>query len=56
MSWKQCVNHPITPLKPCTWILVEGIQKAILDNALLKVQDQALADKNPKWKEWWQTI
>jgi hypothetical protein len=27
-----------------------------LDNTLLKVQNQALGDKNPKWKEWWQII
>jgi hypothetical protein len=20
------------------------------------VQNQALADRNPKWKEWWQTV
>jgi hypothetical protein len=27
-----------------------------LDNTLLKVQNQALVNKNPKWKEWWQTM
>jgi hypothetical protein len=27
-----------------------------LDNVLLKVHNQALAHKNPKWKQWWQTI
>jgi hypothetical protein len=27
-----------------------------LDNALFKVQNQALANNNPKWKEWWQII
>ncbi len=27
-----------------------------MDNALFKVQNQTLVDKNPKWKEWWQTV
>jgi hypothetical protein len=26
------------------------------DNILLKVQNQALGDRNPKWKEWWKTV
>jgi hypothetical protein len=28
----------------------------ILDNTLLKVQNQALGDKNPESKEWWQIV
>jgi hypothetical protein len=24
-----------------------------LNNTLFKMQNQALAKKNPKWKEWW---
>ncbi len=28
----------------------------ILDNALLRVQNQTLVDKNPKWKKWWQIV
>jgi hypothetical protein len=28
----------------------------LLDNTLLKVQNQALGDKNLKWKEWWQIV
>lgn len=31
-------------------------EELLLDNALLKVQNQALADKNLKWKEWWQMV
>jgi hypothetical protein len=27
-----------------------------LDNALLKVQNQTLANKNLKWKEWWKIV
>jgi len=27
-------------------------EKLFLDNALLKVQNQTLVDKNLKWKEW----
>jgi hypothetical protein len=26
----------------------------LLDNTLLKVHNQALGNRNPKWKEWWQ--
>jgi L-rhamnose mutarotase len=32
------------------------IKELFLDNALLKVQNQTLVDKNPNWKEWWQTM
>jgi hypothetical protein len=35
---------------------LRGFEELLLDNALLKVHNQALVDKNPKWKEWWQTI
>jgi hypothetical protein len=35
---------------------LKKFEELFLDNALLKVQNQTLADKNPKWKEWWQTI
>jgi len=31
-------------------------EKSLLNNTLLKVQNQALGNINPKWKEWWQTI
>jgi hypothetical protein len=31
-------------------------EELVLDNALLKVQNQALDDKNLKWKEQWQII
>jgi hypothetical protein len=27
-----------------------------LDNALLKVQNRTLVDRNSKWKEWWQIV
>jgi hypothetical protein len=27
-----------------------------VSNALLKVQNQTLANKNLKWKEWWKTM
>jgi hypothetical protein len=35
---------------------LKEFDKLLLDNAFFKVQNQALVDKNPKWKEWWQTI
>jgi UDP-galactopyranose mutase len=31
-------------------------EELLLDNALLKVQNQALVEKNPKWEKLWQTI
>jgi len=34
---------------------LKELKELLLDNTLLKVQNQALGDKNPKWKEWWQT-
>jgi hypothetical protein len=35
---------------------LKEFEELILDNALLKVQNKTLADKNLKWKEWWQTV
>ncbi len=31
-------------------------EELLLDNNLFKVQNQALGDKNLKWKEWWQIV
>ncbi len=31
-------------------------EELLLDNALLKVQNQTLVKKNPKWENLWQTI
>ncbi len=35
---------------------LKEFEELLLDNTLLKVQNQALGDRNPKWKEWWQII
>jgi hypothetical protein len=35
---------------------LKSFEELLLDNSLLKVRNQALGDKNPKWKEWWQII
>jgi hypothetical protein len=35
---------------------LKEFEELLLDNTLFKVQNQALGDRNPKWKEWWQTI
>jgi hypothetical protein len=35
---------------------LKEFKELLLDNTLLKVQNQALGDKNPKWKECWQTV
>jgi hypothetical protein len=31
---------------------LKEFEKLLLDNALLRVQNRTLAEKNPKWKEW----
>jgi hypothetical protein len=36
--------------------MLKEFEELLLDNTLLKVQNQALGDKNPKWKEWWQIV
>jgi len=35
---------------------LKEFEECFLDNALLKVQEQTLADNNSKWKEWWQVV
>ncbi len=35
---------------------LKKFRELLLDNALLKVQNQTLANENPKWKEWWQIV
>ncbi len=35
---------------------LKEFEELLLDNTLLKVQNQALGDKNPKWNEWWQIV
>jgi hypothetical protein len=37
-------------------IRLKEFENLLLGNMLLKVQNQALGDKNPKWKEWWKII
>ncbi len=36
--------------------MLKKLEELLLDNILLEVQNQALGDKNPKWKEWWQIV
>jgi hypothetical protein len=36
--------------------MLKEFEELLLNNTLLKVQNQALGDRNPKWKEWWQSI
>jgi len=35
---------------------LKEFEKILLDNTLVKVQNQALGDKNPKWQEWCQIV
>jgi hypothetical protein len=39
-----------------TYVGNREFEELLLDNALFKVQNQTLVDKNPKWKEWWQIV
>ena len=32
---------------------LKEFEELLLDNTLIKVQNQALGDRNPKWNEWW---
>jgi hypothetical protein len=36
--------------------MLKEFEELLLDNTLLKVQNQALGDRNPKWKEWRQIV
>jgi hypothetical protein len=36
--------------------IFKEFEELLLDNTLLKVHNQALGDKNPKWKKWWQIV
>jgi hypothetical protein len=36
--------------------MLNQFEELLLDNTILKVHNHALEIKNPKWKEWWQTI
>ncbi len=35
---------------------LKKFEELLLYNVVFKVQNQALANKNPKWKDWWQTM
>ncbi len=35
---------------------LKEFEELLLDNRILKVCNQALGNKNPKWKEWWQIV
>jgi hypothetical protein len=36
--------------------MLKEFEKLFLDNTLLNVHNQALGNRNPKWKEWWQIV
>jgi hypothetical protein len=33
--------------------MLKEFEELLLDNTLLKVQNQTLGDENLEWKEWW---
>jgi glucose-6-phosphate 1-dehydrogenase len=35
---------------------LKEFEELLLNNTLFKVQNQALGDSKPKWKEWWQIV
>jgi len=46
--------NPILPIRMTNRL--KEFEELLLDNTLFKVQNQALGDKNPKWKEWWPIV
>jgi hypothetical protein len=35
---------------------LKEFEEVLLNNTLLKVQNHAFGNRNPKWKEWWQIV
>jgi hypothetical protein len=35
---------------------LKEFEELLLDNTLIEVQNQALGNRNSKWKEWWQIV
>jgi hypothetical protein len=46
--------NPILPIRMNNRL--KEFEELLLDNTSLKIHNQTLEDKNPKWKEWWQTV
>ncbi len=36
--------------------MLKEFKELMFDNTFRKIQNWALGDKNPKWKEWWQIM
>jgi hypothetical protein len=36
--------------------MLKKFENMLLDNTLLKIQNWASRNQNPKWKEWWQIV
>ncbi len=53
-------RYNLTNLAPFYFVRMNNKLKEIggllLDNTLFKVENQALGDRNPKWKERWQIV
>jgi hypothetical protein len=35
---------------------LKEFEELLLNNTLLKVKNQTLKHRNPKWKEWWKIV
>jgi hypothetical protein len=57
-EWKNKLEMTKVQMSNTTQLLVKmknllmEFKELLLDSTLLKVQNQAFGDKNPKWKEW----
>jgi len=53
---KVQLNKPNPILLVRTNNRLKEFEEILLDNTLVKVQNQALGNKNPEWKEWCQIV
>jgi hypothetical protein len=59
-DWKGQLELAKVQLKKPTQVIhvkiynmLKEFEELLLNNTSLKVQNQVLGDKNPKWKGWW---
>jgi len=58
-GWYEIAKVQLSKPNPIILIrinMLKEFEELMLDNTLLKVQNQVFGDKNPKWKEWWQIV
>jgi hypothetical protein len=55
-NWKEQFELIKVQLSKPTPNMLKKFEELLLDKTLFKVQNQALGNKNPNWKECYQTI